>query len=83
MVKVSPGIQWAWLMLNSQRSRPDFRCGQENVMDVDGRPIQNLLVGQGQFDGVRVHALTSLFPIFVIASSPAVFQCYTQKNRGA
>ena len=27
-VKVSPGNQWAWLMLDSQRSRPDFRCGQ-------------------------------------------------------
>ena len=27
-VKVSPGDQWAWLMLDSQGSRPDFRCGQ-------------------------------------------------------
>ena len=27
-VKVSPGDRWAWLMLDSQGSRPDFRCGQ-------------------------------------------------------
>ena len=28
-VKVSPGDRWAWLMLDSQGSKPDFRCGQE------------------------------------------------------
>ena len=28
MVKVSPGDRWAWLMLDSQGSRPDFQCGQ-------------------------------------------------------
>ena len=27
-VKVTPGDQWAWLMLDSQGSRPDFRCSQ-------------------------------------------------------
>ena len=27
-VKVSPGDRWAWLMLDSQGSRPDFQCGQ-------------------------------------------------------
>ena len=27
-VKVSPGDQWAWLMLDSQGSMPDFWCGQ-------------------------------------------------------
>ena len=27
-VKVSPSDRWAWLMLDSQGSRPDFRCGQ-------------------------------------------------------
>ena len=27
-VKVSPGDRWAWLMLDSQGSRPDFWCGQ-------------------------------------------------------
>ena len=36
-VKVSPGHRWAWLMLNSQGSRPDFWCGQgvkhENLLD--------------------------------------------------
>ena len=39
MVKVSPGDRWAWLMLNSQGSRPDFRCGQgvkhENLLGQD------------------------------------------------
>ena len=38
-VKVSPGDQWAWLMLDSQGSRPDFRCGQgvkhENLLGQD------------------------------------------------
>ena len=38
-VKVSPGDRWAWLMLNSQGSRPDFRCGQgvkhENLLGQD------------------------------------------------
>ena len=38
-VKGSPGDQWAWLMLDSQGSRPDFRCGQgvkhENLMGQD------------------------------------------------
>ena len=38
-VKVSPGDRWAWLMLDSQGSRPDFRCGQ-------GVKHENLL-GQG------------------------------------
>ena len=28
MVKVSPSDRWAWLMLDSQGSRPDFWCGQ-------------------------------------------------------
>ena len=36
-VKISPGDQWAWLMLNNWGSRPDFQCGQgvknENLMD--------------------------------------------------
>ena len=27
MVKASPGVRWAWLMPNSQRSRPNFQCG--------------------------------------------------------
>ena len=27
-VKVSPGNRCAWLMLNSQGSRPDIRCSQ-------------------------------------------------------
>ena len=27
-VKVSPGDRWAWLMLDSQGSRPDCWCGQ-------------------------------------------------------
>ncbi len=27
-VKVSPADRWAWLMLDSQGSRPDFRCDQ-------------------------------------------------------
>ena len=27
-VKLSPGDRWAWLMLDSQGSRPDFRCSQ-------------------------------------------------------
>ena len=27
-VKVSPSDRWAWLMLDSQGSRPEFRCGQ-------------------------------------------------------
>ena len=27
-VKGSPGDRWAWLMLDSQGSRPDFWCGQ-------------------------------------------------------
>ena len=27
-VKGSPSNQWTWLMLDSQGSRPDFRCGQ-------------------------------------------------------
>ena len=35
-VKVSPGDRWAWLMLDSQGSRPDFWCGQ-------GVKHQNLL----------------------------------------
>ena len=39
MVKVSPGDRWAWLMLDSQGSRPDFRCGQgvkhENLLGQD------------------------------------------------
>ena len=38
-VKVSPGDRWAWLMLDSQGSRPDFRCGQgvkhENLLGQD------------------------------------------------
>ena len=41
-VKVSPGDRWAWLMLNSQGSRPDFWCGQgikhEKLMDQDLEP---------------------------------------------
>ena len=36
-VKVSPGNRWAWLMLDSQGSRPDFPRGQgvkhENLVD--------------------------------------------------
>ena len=42
MVKVSPGDQWTWLMLDSQGSRPDFRCGQgvkhENLLGQDLNP---------------------------------------------
>ena len=42
VVKVSPGNQWAWLMLNSQGTRPDFWCGQgvkhENLMGQDLDP---------------------------------------------
>ena len=38
-VKGSPGDQWAWLMLDSQGSRPDFWCSQgvkhENLMGQD------------------------------------------------
>ncbi len=38
-VKVSPGDRWAWLMLDSQGSMPDFRCGQrvkhENLLGQD------------------------------------------------
>ena len=38
-VKVSPGDRWAWLMLDGQGSRPDFRCGQgvkhENLLGQD------------------------------------------------
>ena len=38
-VKVSPGDRWAWLMLDSQGSRPDFRCSQgvkhENLLGQD------------------------------------------------
>ena len=38
-VKVSPGDRWAWLMLDSRGSRPDFRCGQgvkhENLLGQD------------------------------------------------
>ena len=38
-VKGSPGDRWAWLMLDSQGSRPDFWCGQgvkhENSMGQD------------------------------------------------
>ncbi len=38
-VKISPGDRWAWLMLDSQGSRPDFRCGQgvkhENLLGQD------------------------------------------------
>ena len=38
-VKVSPGDRWAWLMLNNQGSRPDFRCSQgvkhENLLGQD------------------------------------------------
>ena len=40
-VKVPPGNRWAWLMLNSQGPRPDFRCGQgvkhEILMGQPGR----------------------------------------------
>ena len=31
-VKVSPGDRWAWLMLDSQGSRRDLRCGQGDCM---------------------------------------------------
>ena len=38
-VKVSPGDRWAWLMLDSPGSMPDFRCGQrvkhENLLGQD------------------------------------------------
>ena len=38
-VKASPGDRWAWLMLDSQGSRADFRCGQgvkhENLLGQD------------------------------------------------
>ena len=41
-VKVSPGDRWAWIMLNTQGSRPDFQCGQgvkhENLMGHDLDP---------------------------------------------
>ena len=39
MVKASPGDRWAWIMRDSQRSRPDFQCGQgvkhENLLGQD------------------------------------------------
>ena len=39
MVKVSPGDRWAWLMLDSQGSRPNFWCCQgvkhENLLGQD------------------------------------------------
>ena len=42
MVKVSPGYRWAWLMFNSQGSRPDFHGGQgvkhENLLGQDLDP---------------------------------------------
>ena len=42
MVKASPGARWAWLMPNSQGSRPNFQCGQgvkhENLMGQDLDP---------------------------------------------
>ena len=38
-VKVPPGDRWAWLMLDSQGSRPDFWCSQgvkhENLLGQD------------------------------------------------
>ena len=38
-IEVSPGDRWAWLMLDSQGSRPDFQCGQgvkhENLVGQD------------------------------------------------
>ena len=38
-VEGSPGDRWAWLLLNSQGSRPDFWCGQgvkhKNLMGQD------------------------------------------------
>ena len=45
-VKVSPGDRWAWLMLDSQGSRPDFRCGQE-VKHGNLLPGQDLDPGRG------------------------------------
>ena len=39
MVKVSPGDRWTWSLLDSQGSRPDFRCSQgvkhENLLGQD------------------------------------------------
>ena len=41
-VKASPSARWAWLMLDSQGSRPNFRCSQEvkheNLMGQDLDP---------------------------------------------
>ena len=58
-VKVSPGDRWAWLMLDSQGSRPDFRCGQ-------GVKHQNLLgqdLDRGR--GWKYRRLCSVPPLFL------------------
>ena len=56
-VKGSPGDCWAWLMLDSQGSRPDFRCGQgvkhKNLMGQD--------LDRGR--GWKYRRLCSVFPL--------------------
>ena len=58
-VKVSPSNRWAWLMLDSQGSRSDFRCGQgvkhENLMGQDLDPGR----------GWKYRHLCSVAPLYV------------------